>query len=542
MLFAHSRSWNAHSLSHWTAILLAGVSVTMSIGCRPASDAPATTSQGQSQTAKPQAAATAPTPPTNSTANGEAEVLSETWDAVLLDGKPTGWVRTTRSLRRDTPTPTIHNVSETTLKIRRFGNDVVEMKIFAESLQSEDGQVVSFSLRQESGGQPIVVQGRVEGGQARITTQSAGMQQESQMPWSADQGDFFAVEDSLRRTPLKPGEKRTIKLLLPGITGVQPVDAVLEAQQLESTPMLEGTQQLLKVTNSMSIMGLQMNGTCWTDAQGDLLKSYMPELKQETFRTTRERAQALQGSAGGDLGVNTVVRVASPLPHPQTTTRVVYEVTLTSRNPAECFVSDSSQTVASLDAQRARITVQAVRPDWPADLPAGTPPTANDLQPNNLIQSDNELIRTLAAGVAPEVTDPWQVAVALERWVRDNITQKNYNTGFATAADVAQSLSGDCTEHAVLLAALLRARQIPARVAVGLVYSEQDQWFAFHAWNEAWVNNRWVPLDATLGAGGIGADHLKLQTSNLAGGEAEAAMMSVLSVTHQLELTIVEAQ
>ena len=159
-----------------------------------------------------------------------------------------------------------------------------------------------------------------------------------------------------------------------------------------------------------------------------------------------------------------------------------------------------------------------------------------------MIQSDNEVVRALAAGVVPDVTDPWQVAVALERWVRDNITQKNYNTGFATAADVAQSLSGDCTEHAVLLAALLRARQIPARVAVGLVYSEENQWFAFHAWNEAWVNNRWVPLDATLGAGGIGADHLKLQTSNLAGGEAEAAMMSVLSVTHQLELTIVEAQ
>ena len=40
----------------------------------------------------------------------------------------------------------------------------------------------------------------------------------------------------------------------------------------------------------------------------------------------------------------------------------------------------------------------------------------------------------------------------------------------ATAAEVARSREGDCTEHAVLLAALARARGIPARVAMGLVY------------------------------------------------------------------------
>ena len=541
MLFTRSPQRTVQGLSQATAVVLMGIVVTMTAGCRPTAEGPAKTPQAPAQPAQPPVAAADSTPPTNASADSHTQVLADTWDAVLLDGKPSGWTHTTRSLRRDTPSPTIHNLGETVLKIGRFG-DVAEMKIIAESVQTEDGQVLSFSLRQESGGQPIVIQGRIEGGQARITTQSSGMQQESQMPWSKEQGDFFAVEDSLRRAPLKPGEKRTVKLLMPGIAGVQTVDAVLEAQQVESTPMLEESQQLLKVTNSMSVMGLQMNGICWTDTQGDLLKSFMPELKQVSYRTTRERAQALQTDAVGDLGKSTVVGVAAPLPQLRTTTRVVYEATLDSRNPAECFVSDSSQAVESLDAQRARITVQAVRPDWPTELPAGTPPTSGDLQPNSLIESDSEVIRALAATVSPELTDPWQVAVALERWVRDNIQQKNYTTGFATAADVAQSLAGDCTEHAVLLAALLRTRNIPARCAVGLVYSEADEGFAFHMWNEAWINNRWVPLDATLGAGGIGADHLKLQTTNLADGEAEGAMMSVLTVTHQLKLTILEAQ
>ena len=75
---------------------------------------------------------------------------------------------------------------------------------------------------------------------------------------------------------------------------------------------------------------------------------------------------------------------------------------------------------------------------------------------------------------------------------------------------------GDCSEHAVLLAATCRARGIPARVAIGLLYSAEDQAFQYHMWNEVWIKDRWIPLDATLGQGGIGACHLKLRDSSLA--------------------------
>jgi transglutaminase-like putative cysteine protease len=148
----------------------------------------------------------------------------------------------------------------------------------------------------------------------------------------------------------------------------------------------------------------------------------------------------------------------------------------------------------------------------------------------------------LAAAIAPDVTNPWELAQALEAWVHGAMTKKNFSQGFATAADVAQSLTGDCTEHAVLLAALCRARDIPARVCIGLVYSATDQGFAFHMWNEAWIVDRWVPLDATLGLGGIGAAHLKLRHSSLASDQVESVMLSVLEVMHQLQLRILEAQ
>jgi len=33
-------------------------------------------------------------------------------------------------------------------------------------------------------------------------------------------------------------------------------------------------------------------------------------------------------------------------------------------------------------------------------------------------------------------------------------------------------------------------------------------------WTEAFIGNQWVPLDATMGQGGIGAAHIKMGTSS----------------------------
>jgi hypothetical protein len=61
-------------------------------------------------------------------------------------------------------------------------------------------------------------------------------------------------------------------------------------------------------------------------------------------------------------------------------------------------------------------------------------------------------------------------------------------------------------------------------------------------WNETWVQDRWVPLDATLGQAGIGAAHIKLADSNLNGAGAYSTFLPVLNVMGQLELEIVEVQ
>ena len=79
-------------------------------------------------------------------------------------------------------------------------------------------------------------------------------------------------------------------------------------------------------------------------------------------------------------------------------------------------------------------------------------------------------------------------------------------------------------------------------MAFGIVYYPPQKGFAYHMWNEVWIADRWVPMDATLGLSGIGGDHIKLADSNLAGANAYSAMLPVIQVFGRLELEVVEAE
>ena len=145
----------------------------------------------------------------------------------------------------------------------------------------------------------------------------------------------------------------------------------------------------------------------------------------------------------------------------------------------------------------------------------------------------------------PEET-PRQRAARLTALVRSRISDKNLDTGFATASEVARTLSGDCTEHAVLLAALLRADGIPSRVASGLVYLERfaggRDVFGYHMWTQALIGGRWIDLDAALPGevDGFDATHVALAVSALDGPEAAADFVPLAGLIGRLRIEVKE--
>jgi transglutaminase-like putative cysteine protease len=200
--------------------------------------------------------------------------------------------------------------------------------------------------------------------------------------------------------------------------------------------------------------------------------------------------------------------------------------------------------VRSIDAHTAEITVSAIRPGDLNTIPQNdsSSPTDADRQPNNMIQSDDPTVVAEGKQAAGTETDPWQMVLALERYVHQVITKKDYSQTFATAAEVAKSHEGDCTEHAVFLAALARARGIPARAAIGLVYMEGYQAFGYHMWTEVYVDGWWVSVDATLALGGIGAAHLMITETDLTEGTGYSAFLPVAQVVGRLHIDVLEVQ
>jgi transglutaminase-like putative cysteine protease len=128
-------------------------------------------------------------------------------------------------------------------------------------------------------------------------------------------------------------------------------------------------------------------------------------------------------------------------------------------------------------------------------------PGAGALASSPMIDLDDALLQEVAQRLGgPEDLRPAERAERLRRGVDRFIARKDLSSALASASETVRSRRGDCSEHAVLLAALLRHHGIPAQVAVGLAPIEGPRRapaLGWHAWTRAWVDGGWIDLDAT---------------------------------------------
>lgn len=477
-----------------------------------------------------------------------AAVTRETWDSLYLRGAKVGHARTRITPIEENGRALLSIAVEQRLALKRFGQSS-DQEMTLDSVETPQGEVLRFVTSTKLGAAPIVARGKLNGNRMVVETQTSGKTQKTELAWSADIGGVIAVEQSLARKPLQPGESRAIKSVLPMLDQTLVVTTQLAAKQLEPTPLLGGTYYLLRIESRVELAGgLKLDSVLWANRAGEVLKTSALAMGLETYRTTRAEALDEPVNQQFDLGYDSVVQVARAIEHAHSTREVRYRVTLKSGDPTSVFVSGWTQRVRPLDEHAAEVTVRGIAPEaiaaaagaegWPAD----EEPTAADRAANNLVQSDDATVKALAAEAAGQETQPVEVALRLEKFVHERIKSKNFSQALATAAEVAKSLEGDCTEHAVLLAAMARARGLPARVTIGLVYMQSQQAFGYHMWNEIYIDKHWVPFDATLGQGGIGAAHLKLAHSNLKETNALTCFLPVAQVLGQVSIEVLESR
>ena len=144
------------------------------------------------------------------------------------------------------------------------------------------------------------------------------------------------------------------------------------------------------------------------------------------------------------------------------------------------------------------------------------------------------LLEPLAQGDAVPTPD------SLERFVFEHVTNKLYSRAFDLASRVAATGEGDCTEHAVLLAALARASGYAARVVFGnLVLEQEGDLSAFgHAWVEIHDGGSWQIRDATLPLASPGAERSRYLPLGTMADEGPAYALSLVETMSAMPVKI----
>ncbi|MBS0266238.1 MAG: transglutaminase domain-containing protein [Planctomycetes bacterium] len=465
--------------------------------------------------------------------------FEESWQVIYIGNSRVGYVRgSSGRLERDGQEVVITD-SEMSTTISRF-KQTLKSKVLTHSEEAPSGDLLAFRFEMlNPPAAPTRSSGRVVDGKLLLTTETNGKSTTKELKWDNTVKSPAFQDRLLRENPLKPGDKRVFESFDPQFGKRNTV--TLKAGDYETVTLLGGkTQKLLAVTISQSVAPL-ITATEYLDDKGVGLKSTVSLANMITYSVSREEAlKALTGEEV-DLAVSTLVKV-KPIDRARNSLEAVYRISVAGDDPAKALTTGNTQAITRVTPHVIDLTVTSVRPPEQAPPEAADQPGAEFLASNEYIQTDDALVQKHAAEAVGEETDPWKQAQLMEKWVADNLKNKNFSTLLASAAEVAKTLSGDCTEHAVLLAAMCRTQQIPSRVAVGLVYVPTLSSFGGHMWTEVYIRGVWVPLDATLGRGVVAADHIKFADTSFSDEGEATAVTSFLPLVSALGKMKIEVQ
>jgi hypothetical protein len=125
------------------------------------------------------------------------------------------------------------------------------------------------------------------------------------------------------------------------------------------------------------------------------------------------------------------------------------------------------------------------------------------MRPDAAVNAGHPAIRERAQALIMGKTTAMEKIDALVHFTYRHL-EKRLATHLNTASEVLAQGHGDCTEHSLLLIALLRASGLPAREVSGLLYSddaggdsdgEPRPRFSYHSWVEVELDGQWHPVD-----------------------------------------------
>lgn len=464
-------------------------------------------------------------------------MFHEEWMEVFSNGEKLGFGRVT--LRRDGDRILTENYVRMEMK---RGPVAVKVETTNTTVETVAGRPLSFESVMEIADAPIVVSGTFEDGSVRIVREQYGREYEQThkvsdkalMYW----GSILAGMDM----GLEPGATISLLLYTPEVQVDRPLTARATVIGPETVGIRGERVAAVRVDSSLLATTGKVDATTYVSAgNGETLKTTMAMGGMPITVLAATEEQALSAFAPPDMFTYSLISIGREIP--PDAEAVTYRVR---KKPGLGNLPDIPafpvQAVDRVDERTVRVTVK--RQEIAASGARTAEPQAVYLGSSATISADDPEVVALverALRDSPEGDDA--KVVALRSFCGNFISDKSLAVGFATASEVARNPAGDCTEHAVLLAAMARAAGIPARVATGLVYVPEflgdRNVMGFHMWTQVYLNGRWVDVDAAVGFGsGVEPIRIILNTSALAEETPAGISLSIMELIGQIDIMV----
>ena len=461
-----------------------------------------------------------------------APVDIDEWFTISLSGTPAGWNHSVESVVGDVRT--VH--ADETMTISRAG---VEVTVRASTTWTDhlDGRPISMEWSQEMGGPPVRTIWTFKGEAVVVTTvqgqrTSTAARPAPSAPWLTPS----AGREFLKQRAEAGATEVQWRTLIPDL-GLSPV-----LQKL--TRFGEGTVEvrgrMLEVSKwSVQTEGLPVQMQSWfsKDWRPVVTTMQAPFGEVRSVLTDQATAMRIRGEPAPELFLSLFITPTGTIEDQLNATRAFMRLQTLDRSPLQLPAS-GGQSIAGVDGETTLLLVER-----DASLPAarGEGSDAAYRNPSTMIDSGDEAVLALAESstksLPPEASQR-ERAESARQAVHAWITNKGLATAFASASETVRNRQGDCSEHGVLLAAVLRAEGIPSRVASGLVWVGSAGAFGWHMWTQALIDGAWVDLDATLPVP-FTVGHILVATSSLEDGDGQRQLMALLGLLGNLEIEIV---
>jgi hypothetical protein len=392
------------------------------------------------------------------------------------------------------------------------GDVAISMAVVERGVETEDGRPLAFKVVQALGQMATTIDGRIGAdGMVKVTTTSGGGTSTRDMDWP--KGALLA--EGLRLLSLRRGLQEGTAYFARGFDGssLTAVEANITVGGKEDMDLFGRVVRLTKITTEMFAPAGRIVITTHVNDKQDALKTVASIMGMDMEMIACDKEFALSPNDVVDFLDRFLLPSPAPLKDVKTLKEVRYTLQVTGKESLK-FVTTDEQVVQPGEGN---VVVLTVRPL--AAVPGDKFPYAGAdaalraaLKPTPILQCDDARVAALAKEAVAGAKDSAEAVRKIEGFVGKYIRKKDLSVGYASAAEVAQSRQGDCTEHAVLAAAMCRSAGIPAQVVVGLAYAPafggKRNVFGPHAWARANVGGKWVSLDAALD--GFDAGHIAL--------------------------------